>query len=164
VFGVEADYNWASIKNSSYETDGGLGLALDTLTLESKLRAVGTLRAKTGVVVDNLLIYFTGGFAYGDFRRNQVVTNFVGLVNTPDAFSYSDSKWGWVAGFGTEWAFHPNWSLKSEVLFHRFETNDHSFFCASLATCGPPGQTVRFSNEDQLWTTKLGLNYRWAPR
>ena len=75
------------------------------------MRWFGTVRARTGVVVDNLLLYVTGGFAYARF--NNVLTVFEDAPATAVAFANSRTRWGWTAGVGTEWAFAPNWSLKS---------------------------------------------------
>jgi outer membrane immunogenic protein len=61
LFGIEADYNWTNIDHDFVRT-GPLGLA--TLTVSSSLQSFGTVRARSGVIVDNLLLYVTGGLAY----------------------------------------------------------------------------------------------------
>src|SRR5882672_883746 len=38
VFGVEADYSWAGINASSFDTDGGVGINNDSLQVENRLR------------------------------------------------------------------------------------------------------------------------------
>src|SRR6266540_1792507 len=53
VFGIEVDYNWSSIDASNVYTDGE-GAPTDTLTVSSRLREFGTVRARTGIVVDNV--------------------------------------------------------------------------------------------------------------
>ncbi len=35
-----------------------------TLAVSNNLQSFGTVRARTGVVVDNLMLYVTGGLAY----------------------------------------------------------------------------------------------------
>jgi outer membrane immunogenic protein len=98
------------------------------------MRWFGTVRARTGVVLDNVLLYVTGGLAYARFNRDFTV-----LENGPPpvsaVFSSSRTRWGWTAGVGSEWSFAPNWSLKSEFLYMRFVDDEH------LAT--------RFANESQ---------------
>jgi len=157
VFGVEADYSWAGINGSTLESDGGLGINNDSLQVENRLRGMGMVKARTGVVVDNLLIYVTGGFAYGDFRRTATQTD----LNAPatEIFSSSKTKWGWTTGVGTEWAFTQNWSIKSEVLYTRFEQDSNTFTCTVF--CPVPGRSQRFEYNDSVWTTKIGLNYRF---
>jgi len=160
VFGVEADYAWGSVKNSSLETDSDTGIDVDSLTINSRLRGFGTLRGRTGIIVDDVLLYVTGGFAYGNFKRSYTQSD----LNTPGSETFSDSKnkWGWTAGFGAEWAINNNWSLKSEVLYAQFEKDDSAFICSATITCGPPGEPKRFTNEDSVWVTRIGLNYRWG--
>ena len=62
VFGVEADWSWSGMKASENFFDGDAGTQ-DALTVSSKLRWFGTVRTRAGIVVDNLLLYVTGGFA-----------------------------------------------------------------------------------------------------
>ena len=40
---------------------------LHSLTVSSRLEGVGTLRLRAGIVVNNLLLCVTGGFAHGRF-------------------------------------------------------------------------------------------------
>jgi hypothetical protein len=66
------------------------------------MRWFGTVRARTGVVLDNVLLYVTGGLAYARFNRDFTV-----LENGPPpvsaVFSSSRTRWGWTAGVGSEW-------------------------------------------------------------
>jgi outer membrane immunogenic protein len=68
------------------------------------------------------------------------------------------SKWGWTAGFGAEWAIWSNWSIKWEMLYARFERDTQTFIC--IAECDQPFP-FRVEFFDSVWTTKLGLNYRF---
>ncbi|WP_246721966.1 outer membrane protein [Methylosinus sp. H3A] len=58
----------------------------------------GTVRGRVGTTVINpaLLVYGTGGFAYG---------------------GSSGAQTGWTSGGGVEWAFASNWSAKVEYLY-----------------------------------------------
>ena len=62
------------------------------------------------------------------------------------------------AGFGTEWAINQNWSIKSEVLYARFEKDENSFTCTVFCANEPK----RFEYHDSVWSTKIGLNYRFS--
>jgi outer membrane immunogenic protein len=160
VFGVQVDYGWSNINASVLETDADVGINLDSLTVSSKLRGLGTVRLRTGVVVDNLMLYVTGGFAFADLHRtaSQIDLNAPGT----ETFTSNKSKWGWALGFGTEWAMWGNWSLQSEVLYARFEQDETSFTCVAAITCGPPGELKRFDHHDSVWVSKIGLNYRFG--
>jgi outer membrane immunogenic protein len=157
VFGVEVDYSWSNLKTRTFETDSDTGLDLDSLTIESKLRGIGTARTRAGVVVDSLLLYATGGLAFANFKRSATMTD----NSVPESEIFSSSKWrlGWTAGVGTEWAINSNWSLKSEVLYAAFAKDEQSFSCSAF--CGPAEQK-RFDNQDSVWITRVGVNYRWG--
>src|SRR4051794_17628409 len=60
----------------------------------------------------------TGGLAAARFKRDW--TYFEDGPATTGFFSDSKTRYGWAAGFGTEWCLFDNWSLKSEVLYMRF--------------------------------------------
>ncbi|HTO79467.1 MAG TPA: outer membrane beta-barrel protein [Methylocystis sp.] len=63
----------------------------------------GTVRGRVGwLFTPALLVYATGGFAYGG-------------VN-PFDFSFSRTDTGWTVGGGVEYRFMPNWSAKVEYL------------------------------------------------
>ena len=62
----------------------------------------GTVRGRLGyLITPTLLIYGTGGFAYGQV----------------DAWGFSSTHTGWTAGGGVEWMFAPHWSAKVEYLY-----------------------------------------------
>ena len=154
MVGIETDYTWARITASAFNSNG-----LDALGISSQLRAIGTIRARTGVVFDNVLLYVTGGLAYANFARNVTGLDIDG--GRIDVFESSGTRWGWVVGFGAEWAiWSGNWSIKAEALYHRFDSDEQTFAC--VANCPVnPGQPFRFAFQDSVWTTKIGLNYRF---
>ena len=156
LFGIEADYNWTNIDHDFVRT-GPLGLA--TLTVSSSLQSFGTVRARSGVIVDNLLLYVTGGLAYANTERSVALTFPTAPQFNQGPFSDEKTRWGWTAGFGTEWSFAPNWSLKSEVLYARFETEENTFTCRLLCN---PDRTFRFEHESSAWVTRIGVNYRFG--
>lgn len=71
---------------------------------QKKVEWFGTVRGRAGIALLNsqFLVYGTGGFAYGRVKQ-------AGFFN-----EYSDTRTGWTAGGGVEWApaTFPNWSAK----------------------------------------------------
>ena len=65
----------------------------------------GTLRGRAGFAMNNILLYGTGGLAYGDTK-----VQFAGLSET-------QTHAGWAIGAGMEIGLTPNWSAKVEYLF-----------------------------------------------
>ena len=85
--------------------------------IEAKLRWFGTVRARAGVlVVPTVLLYGTGGLAYGNVQ----VTDTVFSSNFGTAsFSSSDTRLGWTVGFGIEGLFFnaSQWTWRVEYLY-----------------------------------------------
>jgi outer membrane immunogenic protein len=97
LFGVEADWAWSDTNASSFNSDGDgpVGaVGTDTSTVSSRMRWFGTVRARSGVVVDNVLIYATGGFAYANFARSYTI--FEDAPATTSTFRWNNTRWGWV--------------------------------------------------------------------
>jgi outer membrane immunogenic protein len=166
VFGVETDWSWTNAKASSVHHSDPATVFNDSLTLSSRMRWFGTARARSGVVVDNLLLYVTGGLAYANFDRDLSFFR-VGAVITPGPiivsetlnFSHRSTRLGWTAGFGSEWAINANWSLKGELLYMQFE-KDTNQLTAQVA--GRPPAAFQIEYQDSVWAGRIGLNYRWG--
>ena len=162
LYGFEADWNWTRLRVSEHSLDGGqggVGVA-DSITVTSRLNWFGTLRARTGVVVDNLLLYATGGIAYANFDRTW--SFFEDVSATTTNFTSQKTLFGWTGGVGTEWAWNSNWSLKSEVLYMRFASDNTTV--TGTPPAGTAGGAYRLGSQDLVWITRIGLNYRWGGR
>ena len=73
-----------------------------------------------------------------------------------EAIGGNETRWGWMAGAGVEYAFYDNWSTKIEYNYLGFR---HS----SLQFTDTTGQF--FLNTDiqqQIHVVKAGINYRWG--
>lgn len=155
LFGIELDGSWASIKSTKYYSPVDANDVGTVLTLNDNLKWFSTLRGRTGIVVDNLLLYTTGGFAYAKINHTWTVTD-PNTNPTAESFTASSGRWGWVGGVGAEWALSSNWSLKSEVLYARFTERTTNGISAN-----GPGP-VNFDTQDSLWVTRIGVNYRFG--
>ena len=63
VFGVEVDWSWGSAK-STFNDNPNVGYAE---SIDSNMKSFGTARTRTGIVVDDVMIYVTGGLALANF-------------------------------------------------------------------------------------------------
>lgn len=145
VWGVEIDGSWVfGTRNFLADNPNGG----DTGGITTRTDALVTARVRSGLALDSLLLYVTGGFAAANFRTTWADLPATGSVE------FREWRWGWTAGFGTEWAWTRNISLKSEVLYLGFTDRDRS------ATFG--ATTYRFRHNDGVWVSRIGLNYRWG--
>jgi opacity protein-like surface antigen len=164
LIGFVVDGNWASVDETIHASPfGGPGTEL---TLTGDLNWWGTVRTRTGVVVDNLLLYVTGGVAFADIDHHWAI--FDSVITPPsinaESFSAESLRWGGVAGVGAEWALNRHWSFRSEFLYIYFVEDNTSG--ASLAGgSGPPANTpdiVHFDTQDSMVVGRFALVYRFC--
>ena len=109
VWGLEGDIDASWIKG----TDA-------TICCETKNDWLATARGRIGYAMDRWMPFLTGGAAFGDVKM------------TPVGFaSETDTRFGWTAGGGLEYAFMGAWSAKLEYLYA-----DLGKANCSAATCG----------------------------
>src|SRR3954447_5621690 len=130
VAGVEADLSWTDLK------EGAVALGLDTtrrMTANEKLDWFGTVRARLGFLpVDRLLVYGTGGLAYGHGNLSTALTRTLSdgtpacAGNNCQAGSTSETRVGWTIGGGAEWALANKWTLKAEYLYYDLGSLSHT--------------------------------------
>jgi outer membrane immunogenic protein len=146
VWGVQLDGSWLfSTKNFLPDDPNGGGAVTDGITTRADWLA--TARLRSGVALDNLLIYATGGVAAARIRTT--------WSEAPNTITFGETRFGWVAGLGTEWAWSRNVSFKFETLYVGFTDRDRSFTIAGPAT-------FNFRHSDSMWISRIGLAYRWG--
>jgi outer membrane immunogenic protein len=99
------------------------------VSITEQMPWLGTVRGRLGYVADRLLLYATGGLAFGRVEVDSSATAtgfFVPGSTVPctpttcPVWGFSGSgvtKIGWTVGGGAEWAVGGNWSAKFEYLF-----------------------------------------------
>jgi outer membrane immunogenic protein len=100
VFGVVVDGAWADIGDSKNFSPAVGGTQL---TLSDNLNWYGTARTRAGIVVDNLMLYATGGVALASIDHGWSINDPV--IPTRESFSADSLRFGGVGGFGTEMAW-----------------------------------------------------------
>ena len=96
------------------------------------------------------MIYGTGGGASASVK---IAVNSGGGAQISETRTLS----GWTAGGGVETLLGPNWSLKSEVLFVRFD--DKTYFTPSPSVTFLSNRIV---HTDQI-IGRMGISYRFSP-
>jgi outer membrane immunogenic protein len=119
--GGQVGYNWQSGQFVfGGETDIQFSGADDTFApYKFSNPWFGTLRGRVGVALNNILLYATGGLAYGELKGE-----FLGLTETKTLA-------GWAGGLGMEVGFTPNWSAKVEYLYMDLSDRAYSITGAS---------------------------------
>jgi len=164
VFGAEADLDYSSLEKSARFTSAATVLGT-TLTTDAKSRLdyLGTLRARLGYALyDRLLVFATGGLAYGGVRTStDVIPNAVpgGLWSG----STSGGKAGYAVGGGAEYALTNYWTVKGEYLYY-----DLGKRTTSAVGNGVVRGIAALNGVDYISSTRvagsvvrLGLNYKF---
>jgi len=123
ALGLYAGYNWQVSPNGvlgieadlTYNTASGSTVIAWT-TLQAKAQFAGSLRVRAGVAMDRMLLYVTGGLAFG----NPSVT-FRDTALGGTTWARSDSlRAGFVVGAGAEYMVSRNWTVRFEALYYDF--------------------------------------------
>lgn len=119
LIGLEADASLADITANSGALGSLPGTAIGTLdaTAKSSVRWLGTVRGRVGYVTDNaMLIYATGGFAYGGVRSSASLKA-TSLPTVEAKMNFNTIGTGWTLGAGVEKPIASHLTLRAEYLY-----------------------------------------------
>jgi outer membrane immunogenic protein len=140
VLGFEGDWSWANIEGTTPQNPAFCGTVCTT-----EIKSFATARGRLGVtLIDRLLVFGTAGAAW---------TRISGSINGVQGAT--DTKSGWTAGGGLEWAITDQFSFKAEYL--HVDVPDFAYD-TPLVCGGIPCSTVRNSFD----VVRAGLNYRFG--
>jgi outer membrane immunogenic protein len=181
--GVEADFDWARINGSASSNPIILAsYGPGTFTASETVKSFGTLRGRLGFIpTDSLLVFGTGGLAYGAVNRSAAMPNsLVGIgSNTVGGFGYScgtgtglancfngassQTMVGWTIGAGGEYRLTNNFILKAEYL--HVNLGRTSINTAATSTVNVPGDIPSSYNANfgtvSFNVVRFGLNYKF---
>ena len=159
VFGAEADIQLSDINDSISgdfsNPDGTVPLSGAT---SLDLDWFGTVRGRLGVAFDRLLIYGTGGVAFGG-----IDTSMDALEPPAELFethlNSSGTEVGYVIGAGAEFAFNDSWTMKLEYQYIDFGTVSDNAPVFDIGTTDPTGETASSDIDAAFHTVRLGINF-----
>ena len=149
VFGLEGEGFWSGIKgNDSVQFNNGAFPGVGAIDADN-LRWGGTIRAVGGIAVDRWLLFFTGGYAYGNIQH----------TNTPpggpiDQFNVQAN--GLTAGAGFSYAITNNIIGKFEYRYYNF--NGYNRPGNPLT---PNGQ-IPYTTETTYSVVTVGLDFKFG--
>jgi outer membrane immunogenic protein len=136
ALGLQAGYNW---QNNQLVFGGEVDLQIsnaDDVMAPWKFSNpwFGTARARVGYAWNNVLVYGTGGLAFGSLELES------------DGLTQSRTHYGWTIGAGMEVGLTPNWTAKVEYLY--FDLVDRSYFIGT-------------ANGLESSLLRMGVNYKF---
>jgi outer membrane immunogenic protein len=169
IFGVETDIQASDVHdtvNSAAGVVDAFGSHTQSVRSTKSVDWYGTVRGRVGVApfIPNLLLYGTGGFAYGgvnhaaSFADNGAGLPAFGSIATAQ---YDSTSTGWTAGGGIEWSptGFPAWSVKVEYLYVDLGNTSVS----SVSVTGNPAFGVTYNSPTRFHTVRAGLNWHFNP-
>jgi outer membrane immunogenic protein len=160
VIGIEDDLQWVTNSKSTTFTGASypaLGGAVTT-DLSTRLNWLGTTRGRLGFATmadDRLLLYVTGGLAYGGGSAS---VNAVGPRGDTWYGSAGATQVGWTIGGGAEYAFTNNWTVKAEYLYYNLGTYNYT---ATGNTAAASNLIFHARVEPEGSIARAGINYKF---
>jgi outer membrane immunogenic protein len=164
VLGAETDFQGSDMEGHdtrfNFPNIDGVGNGPDTfLAAHQRMQWFGTARGRIGFApMCRLLIYATGGLAYGnvDYSAN---TNFDNGTTYP--VSFTRTSLGWTVGGGLEYAISHHWSVKAEYLYYDLGDEGKTQNQLFLGVPEGPPFFVHYNFENTGNIVRGGLNFKF---
>jgi outer membrane immunogenic protein len=138
VYGIEADYGVGSLRGSDNFAQG--------FDDASRLKSLGSVRARGGLAVDRLLLFFDAGYAYGNTTHTNTNPG-VGI----DQFNVSRS--GYTAGGGIGYAMTND--LIGKVEYRYYDLGNYS-------RANPTNGVIPYTVSNTYSTLLVGLDFKFG--
>lgn len=148
VLGAQADYDWSN--SSASNTPPSLFAPL-SLTDRSQTKSLASVTGRAGYAWDRFLAYVKYG---GAWQRNTYSL----LVADQLAASVNETRAGWTAGIGGEYAFLNSLTGFVEYDYYRFGRNANTFVCVP---CGLAAVVAPFDITTDIHVFKAGVNFKF---
>jgi outer membrane immunogenic protein len=164
VLGAETDFQGTDIEGHdklfNFPDITGAGNGVDTfLAAHERMQWLGTVRGRIGFApVCRLLVYGTGGFAYGnvDYSAN---TNFDNGFTYP--VNFTETKVGWTAGGGVEYAISNHWTVRAEYLHYDLGDESRTGVERFVGVPTGTGFGVHYNFDTSGEIVRGGLNFKF---
>jgi len=180
LVGFETDFDWSDVRGSGSSPLSNPNLANGApplaINADEHIKWFGTVRARLGYLpTDNLLVYATGGFAYGKVEHTANIFNgssfiFGGtappfalncLTGVCYAGSSNHTSTGWTVGGGIEYAFWQKWTVKADYLYIRLDDSSVTMLATSVPIgAATPSINANFGRTN-INVARIGVNYRF---
>jgi len=112
LLGVETDLDWSNIRGTFNGAVAGA-----PFSLSSQLQWLDTTRVRAGFVWDHALLYGTAGAALGGVNATAKASAGASGIGAAVTAADTQTRFGWTAGGGIEYAFTSYLSGKVEYLY-----------------------------------------------
>lgn len=178
LVGLEADFDWSKIPGTGTNPTFNLASFPTNFQTSDSIGWFGTVRGRLGFLpASNLLVFGTGGFAYGRIQENAALETEPPAAAFSATFSYDCAgnpncfvggttrvQAGWTAGGGVEYALDSKMSVKAEYLYVNLGRGYPPDIIAQATVPGtgtvPSSFTANYGTID-FQLLRGGLNYKF---
>jgi outer membrane immunogenic protein len=173
VLGVEGDISGTGMRGTqtvslSSSGFGGPPIAnIGTATMTQGVGWLASLRGRIGYSFGPSMIYATAGGAWVGLKDSaNSTTSQVGAGCCSFPATFSSTQTGWVVGAGYEAMLNPNWLLRGEYLFYRFDGTVGGTVGPSVTTTPPTcngfacNATYSFFGRLDVNVVRVALSYK----
>jgi outer membrane immunogenic protein len=175
LVGAEADYQWSNLDGSMNSAFRLGNVGATNMVASQTVESFGTVRARAGVVLaPPLLLYGTGGFAFGQVQENLSVPAAATKGLTAGGFSYactlgtacfagaaSQTLFGWSAGAGAEYAITSSLIFRTELLYVHLSPPTVTATATAVAAATAPASIAAAFSPLYFAVVRAGLNYKF---
>ncbi len=179
LLGVEADYQWAGFKGTGTSPFRLANVGNTSMVANESMDSFGTVRARVGFVpATPLLLYGTGGLAYGRLTQNLTVANplaagsgslsaggfsYLCSAGGPACFAGSSSKeiLGWTLGVGGEYLITDHFSFRAEFLYVSFANPSGTVIAQNTLPGTAPTSFAAGFGWEGFSVLRGGLNFKF---
>jgi outer membrane immunogenic protein len=169
VAGLEGDISWFRFNQSALTTGNPFAPGFPSppgvarFNTNASTTWLATIRPRVGVAVDRVLFYGTAGVAFANVRFSNTFFAFSPLGAGPsednEATAATQTRVGWIAGGGVDYAFAQNWIVSLEYL----HLDLGSMGASGLVTSGNTGTaTFNFSAKLHSDLVRAGISYKFG--
>ena len=158
VIGLAGDFSWANIDASEIDPFFN-GKSGGPIPLHAKTDSLAAAAGRVGYAWDHYLLYAKGGAAWVHNKYSfDNLANFdsgfcaIGVGCFPTA---TETRLGWTAGAGFEWAFANSWSAFAEFDYYGFGNR-------SVPFTSQIGTSASYNVKQNFEVAKIGINYRFG--
>jgi outer membrane immunogenic protein len=167
VLGLEGDISSLRFNKSATSTGNPFDIILPPATVNFasfntavSTSWIATVRPRFGYAADRALFYATAGAAFADvsFSNTYLGHSGGGAGNEGGASAASQTKTGWAAGTGVDYALARNWVVSLEYL----HVDLGSISASGLVTTGNANTaTMNFSTKVRSDIVRGGISYKF---
>jgi outer membrane immunogenic protein len=145
VLGAEFEGSWSDLQQGNVPCTIG-----QAAICRNDVNWLGSVRGRAGVAFNQVLFYAAGGWAFADASHDR---QFLPLGGGPFTSGVSDTRDGWVAAVGVEWAFAGNWI--GRVQYDHYDFGTKTYLIPALSNFSDTRVSLTVD------TVRVGIGYKF---